>query len=218
MTCMITVAGQKGGAGKTTIAINLAEELCSRGHRVLLVDADLQCSARHWADVAAEEGREVSPVLGVSGPSMRASIAAVAGSFDIIVIDTPPRLGVEAKTGIAIADLVLVPVSPGPTDLWALGEVQKVIEEGRVFHPQLIAAIVLNRVDARTMLSSSMKEAAAESQIPVLSTTLGNRVAYPEALAAGAGVNSYAPGTPAAKETASLASEVWAALEERAAA
>jgi chromosome partitioning protein len=208
MPLAIALVAQKGGAGKTTIALNLADALRVDGRRVLIVDADPQATARIFADVAVERGVEAPPVIGATGPSMKQAVAAVAESFDAIIIDTPPRMSAEAKAAMALARIVLVPVSPGPADVWALGHTTAALDEVRAFRPDLIARVVLNRVDRRTALSQTLGEDAATSGLTVMSSALGNRVAYPEATAGGQGVVSYAPDSVAAGEVRALLDEV----------
>jgi len=85
---IVAVAGQKGGAGKTTVAVNLAAEGIARGLRVLLVDADPQGSARTWVAVAVEGGHPV-PSIATGGATMHADLPARAKGFDLVVVDTP---------------------------------------------------------------------------------------------------------------------------------
>lgn len=210
MPLTITLAAQKGGAGKTTLALHLADALHQAGKRVLVVDSDPQGSARTWADIAAERGVSSAIVIGAGGPSMRQSVLAVAETADVIIIDTPPRMAIETKTAMALADVVLVPVSPGPSDIWALGQTQETLDEVRALRPNLKARVVLNRLDRRTALGQGLGDAAAAAGLVVMEATLGNRVAFPEAIGGGQGVVSYAPKSDAANEVTTLLDEVLA--------
>lgn len=208
---VIAVAGQKGGAGKTTLAVNLAEAFRLAGRRVLLVDTDPQGSARIWADVAGEAGRtEAVPVLGTGGPALRNTLRGLEGSAELVVIDTPPRMAAEAKAAMAVAHLVLVPLAPGHTDVWALAKTLEVLTEVQAIRPDggPPARAVLNRVDRRTGLSQALPEAATSAGMQVLKTELGNRVAYAEAVGAGESVASYDQGGKAAQEIEALRAEV----------
>jgi chromosome partitioning protein len=212
MPLTIALTSQKGGSGKTTIALSLADALHAQGKRVLVVDADAQGTARIWADVGAERGVAGAPVIGAGGASMRQAISSVAEGFDVLLVDTPPRMSVEAKTAMALAHLVLVPVSPGPADVWALTQTAEALDEVRALRPDLKARIVLNRLDRRTALAQGLGESAAASGLEVLEAALGNRIAFPEAIAAGQGVTTYAPTSAAADEVRALLAEVLAVI------
>lgn len=215
MPLVLSCVAQKGGAGKTTLALNLADAFMNEaGQRVLVVDADPQGSLRIWADVAAERDVRAPTVVGVNGGSIRKTVGDLAESFDVIIIDTPPRMGREAEQAVAVSHLTLVPVAPGPADIWALSQTVdtlKHVESMRASDP-VLARVVLNRVDSRTGIGANLAADAATSGLAVLQASLGNRVAFPEAMAGGQGVISYAPSTPAADEVRDLAREVLALL------
>src|SRR5208283_4891656 len=119
MALVIAVASLKGGSGKSTITINLATCLHGKRHKVLIVDADSQGTCQGWAEIAAAADRDTPPVVGM-GSELRRDLAKVSGGFDVVVIDSPPRLGSEQRAAMLVADLVLMPVTPGPADVWAL--------------------------------------------------------------------------------------------------
>jgi len=212
MSLTISVCTLKGGAGKSTIAINLATCLHRDGHRALIVDADSQPTCAAWAAVAAESGREGPPVVGIAGASLRRDLEGVARGFDVVVIDAPPRLGREQRAAMLSADLVVMPVTPGPADVWALRETIGLLNEAREYRPELGAVVVLNRIDARTTISSVTRRAVADAGVPILTATLGNRVAFGEATAAGLGVVTYAPKSRAAEEIRAFTSAVLAVI------
>ncbi len=208
MTYTVGICGLKGGAGKTNLAVNLADFLHAEGKRVLLVDADPQATAKIWADIAAEVEHDSATVALCHGASMKRTVTRLAEGFDVVIIDTPPRLEVETRSAMRLANLVLLPVSPGHQDAWALAGTLEQLAEVLDDRPDLTARIVLNRVDTRTTLAAKLREAAEETEVPVLDTSLGNRVAYPEALGAGMGVATYAASSEAADELAALVAEL----------
>jgi len=215
MTLTIIAATLKGGAGKSTVVQNLATCLHKAKHRVLIVDADPQGTCAGWAEIASANGREGPPVVSMKAAAMRKDLRQVAEGWDVVVIDTPPRLGTEQRQAMLEADIVLFPVTPGPADAWALQQSLAILEEARGLRPELRAAIVLNRLDTRTGLADVTRDAMKDVGVPVLATALGNRVAYPEAMAVGSGVAAYAPSSPAAKEATALTRAVLKMLESR---
>lgn len=202
---VVTVAQQKGGSGKTTLAANLAVEFRQRGLRVALLDTDPQGSLGRWF-----MARRVR--LGDAGMEFTTASAWGVGyeceklkkQADIVIIDTPPKVDADLRPALREADLVLVPVAASMVDLWATDGVFDLIgREGRK------AVIVLNRVKAGTRLGAEVS-AAAEKVGGVAAASLGQRVAYAETLGEGLGA-SETRGSAAA-EVARLADEVLGLL------
>jgi chromosome partitioning protein len=206
---ILALVGQKGGAGKSTIAILVAAELAARGRRVLLVDADPQGTARTWGAVRAERGVDGGPsVVAMTGLLHRPEgVPRLASGFDDVVIDCPPRLADVQRSALVVADIAILPCGPTSADTWALAESLKPIAEVAELRP-LKSAIVLNRVRAGTAAGRGAREALASAGAPILGTALGLRQAYAEAVGAGLSVGAYAPRDPAAEELRALANEV----------
>jgi chromosome partitioning protein len=214
MAWTLVLAGQKGGVGKTTVALCLAAEAVHRGLRVLLVDADPQGSARTWGDVAAEAGRP-APTLVAMGATMHrdGQLAQLARGYDLTLVDCPPRHGEIQRSALLCADLVILPCGPSAVDAWALSASLELVQEARALAPALRAHVLITRKQGRTALGKGARAVLAASGLPVLTTELGYRIAYQEALAAGQGVTTYAPRDPAAAEARALLDEVRTLLE-----
>lgn len=208
MALTIAVVSQKGGVGKTTLTLNLAAALHAGGSRVLVVDADPQGTAQVWSDIAQESGVDAPTVVATTGPSMRQVLSSMGDSFDVIVIDTPPRMNAEAKAAMLQAHVVLVPLAPGPENVWSLAQTASAIEEVQLYRPDLLVRAVLNKMDKRTALSASLRDDLGATSLQAFDNTLTARVAFPEATATGQGAVSYAPRSPAAREVAALADEI----------
>lgn len=210
---IVAVAGQKGGAGKSTVAVNVAAELVHRGRSVLLVDADPQGTSRTWAEVAAEAGRP-SPTVAAMGATMHRpdQLPRLRSSFDCVVVDCPPRAGDVQRAALMVADVAVLPCGPSAADAWALAGSLEAVAEARALRPQLVAVVLLTRVQGRTALGRGARDVLAESGLPLLRASLGYRVAYAEALAAGRGVTDYAPADRAAVEVRGLVDELEALL------
>lgn len=199
MPIVIAFAALKGGVGKSTLSINLATCLHRGGHRVLVVDADPQGTCTAWAARATELENEGPPVIAMLGGGIRRDLPRVAQAYDVVVVDSPSRMGTEARNAMLVADLVVVPVTPGAADIWAARDTIHVLEDARDLRPELRARLVLNRAD-RTTLSRLASRAVDELGVAPLDAVVAQRVALGEATAAGLGVVDYAPSSDAARE------------------
>ena len=205
---IICLCGQKGGSGKSTLSQNIAAEYLRRGHRVFLGDADPQGTSLSWAAAAEAAGAERPTVLGLpEGFHAAGQVPTVSEQFDRTVIDTAPRLDSIQRSALAIADIALFPVSAGPAETWAFAEPLRLIREAQAFRPDLKVGVVLNR-HQRTSMTRETLATMASTGVRVLSTRIGLRTAFQQAMAAGEGVTTYAPGSAAAKEVISLIDEL----------
>lgn len=213
----IVVFNRKGGVGKSTIAISVASELQRRGRRVLLGDADDQRTALTWASHATEQGHLAPTAIGLHTGFHKPGQLPDAG-YDYTVLDLPGRDDVVCRAGLLIADAVIVPVQAGAIEAWALASTLKTIGEARVIRPQLQPLIVINRDAPRTTMAKNTRQALEGCGIQIARTTLGSRVAFVEAIAAGQGPSTYQPEGAAAKEIVNLVNEIQENLSDAEAA
>lgn len=202
----ISIQNQKGGVGKTTLAIHISHALALKGARVLLVDADPQGSARDWA--AARTDKPPFSVIGLDRPTLHRDLPPLAKDYDHVVIDGPPRVSELARSAIIASDLVVVPIQPSPYDVWAADEVIKLIREASVFKETLKSVFVINRRIVNTAIGRDVGDALAEYLIPVLKTVVSQRVSFAESAAAGGTVLDTDPNGAAAKEILALTEEI----------
>ena len=182
----IAVANQKGGTGKTTLAVNLAAGLHRRGTTVLL-DADPQGSASNWARVGGADG-DLPPVRGLVAAEVGSAIGQAA-SCRYVLVDCPPHLQSDTlRRVVEWVDLVLIPVQPSPLDLWASVDMAAAVVGTRVRNPGLRAFMVLNQLDSRNALSGAMHQALAEFDVPALANGLTRRAAFRSAALEGRSV------------------------------
>lgn len=207
MGWVVTVAQQKGGAGKTTLAVNLAVEFLRRGLTVAVLDTDPQGSLGRW--FLARRAR-----LGQAGMELSTASAWGVGyeceklkkQVDIVIVDTPPKVDADLRPALREADLVLVPVAESMVDLWATDGVFDLVgREGRR------ALIVLNRGKAGSRLGVEVAAAAALVG-SVAAARLGARVAFARSL--GEGTSVVEERGPGAAEVAALAEEVLGLLDQ----
>ena len=197
---------QKGGVGKTTLAVHVADALARRKQRVLLVDADPQGSALDWA--AARRGEPLFPVAGLPRASIHKELPTLAKGYDVVIIDGPPRVYDVARSAIMASDLVLIPVQPSPYDVWAAKEIVDMLHEATVFKPHLKSAFAINRKIVNTALGRDVVDALTDYPIPVFKTAICQRVALAESAAQGQTVFETAPDNPAGKEILALVEEL----------
>lgn len=208
---IVSFLNQKGGSGKTTLAIHLATVLAERG-KVLLVDADPQGSALDWkAQRAADSG---FPVVGLPKPTLHLEVAVLAESCDWVLIDGPPRASALTRSAVAASDLVLIPVQPSPFDLWAARDVLDILEECSTLRPDLQARFVVNRLFVRTRLGAEVRGTLADLPVGALRTEIRNRTDYAKAVREGRTAIETAPGSAAANDFRALADEIQGIVEE----
>jgi chromosome partitioning protein len=181
---VITVAQQKGGSGKTTLAANLAVALARAGHSVAVVDTDPQGSLGRWFMARDEETD--APGLDFSTASawgVGYEMKKLSRRYDFVLVDTPPKVDSDLRPALRESHLVLVPVATSAVDVWALDSILDLAD--RVGVPALV---VLNRFKAGTRVSGEVDGLLTEREVRRAGTVLGNRVVYAEALGCGRGV------------------------------
>lgn len=206
---VLTLAQQKGGAGKTTLAVNMAAAAKAAGLSVALLDTDPQGSLGRWFMTRRERlGDPGVEFATASAWGVSYECEKLRGLHDLVIIDTPPKVDADLRPALREAALILVPVSASHLDLWAVDGVLDLIRR-----EQRPARLVLNRAAPRTRLAATLDEAMAELPVPRAESTLKNRVAYAESLGAGTSVVETAPRGPAAAEIGALWAEVTALME-----
>ncbi|MCR9124744.1 MAG: ParA family protein [Rhodobacteraceae bacterium] len=204
---VITIAQQKGGAGKTTLAVNLAVGFARQGKSVGLMDIDPQGSAGRWfmtrLETMADPGLEFSTASAWGVPY---ECRKLAERCDIVIIDTPPKADSDLRPALRAADLVLVPVATSHLDLWAVEAVLQLAErEGKS------TLMVMTRARAGTRLAADVAAKLAEMQADVARAPMANRIVYAETLGQGKAAIETAR-NPAHDEVAALVAEIDLAL------
>jgi chromosome partitioning protein len=206
---ILALLNQKGGVGKTTLALNLAGAWAAMGKRVTLIDADPQGSALDWSQQRSREGLpRLFGVIGLARDTLHREAPEIARDADHVVIDGPPRVTGLVRSALLASDLLLIPVQPSPFDGWASAEMLTLLSEARIYRPELAARFVLNRCGARTILSRETAEALAEHDPPVLGCTIGQRIAFAVAAQSGRLASELDEDSPAAREIATLVEEI----------
>ena len=205
---VIAVVQQKGGSGKTTLAVNLAVTCLKRGLSVALLDTDPQGSLGRWFMTRRERLGEAGLEFSTSSAwGVSYECEKLKKTVDIVIVDTPPKVDADLRPALREADLVLVPVASSHVDLWATEGVLDLAarERKRVW-------MVLNRARAGTRLGEDVARAAAELSAGLTEARLANRVVYAETLGQGLGAAEAGPGAAVA-EVAALTDEVLRLLD-----
>lgn len=204
---IVTIAQQKGGSGKTTLAAHLAVAWALEGHRtVAILDVDPQGSLGEWLERREQrlgEGNTGLAFRTASGWGARREARALARDYDIVIVDTPPHADLAARNAMELAALVVVPVQPTPTDLWATEATLMMAKAEDV-----PAVMVLNRVPPRARLTGEITGALNDFAAPVTAGRLGNRIAFAESLGAGSTALEMRAASRAAEEVRVLAKEL----------
>ncbi|WP_027710228.1 ParA family partition ATPase [Zooshikella ganghwensis] len=208
---VISILNQKGGAGKTTIAVNLAHALKLEGGKVLLVDSDPQGSARDWNE--ANEG-EIVPVVGLDRETLPKDLQAIKAGYDWVIIDGAPQIAKLSGAAVKASDLVVIPCQPSPYDVWAAADLVDIIKARQdVTNGKPLAAFIISRAIKNTKLGREVQEALEGYELPIMHSSTTQRVAYPTTASEGQTV-FVEPKSAAAQEVNLIKNEVKELLND----
>lgn len=187
---IVVIGNEKGGTGKTTLAVNLAVMRTLAGKDTLLIDTDQQQSAGSWTQLRDETQKDQAsvPCLFKTGKALGFEIAKMAERFDTVIVDAGGRIGEELQYAVAVCNTLVVPVKPSAFDLWSMsnmdGMLRRLEEKSGEKVPSLI---VLNQVKGRAENNPEAQEVLNvlrtefAERFKLYEQTIGDRVAYPRA-------------------------------------
>lgn len=212
---VVAVLNEKGGCGKTTIATNLARGLQREGLDVLIVDSDVQGSARDWG--AAQSDVDTPAVVGIDRPVLHKNIPEVGEGNDVVVVDGAARAEKMQTSAIKAADLVLIPVQPSAYDIWSSETLVDLVEARREVAGKPDAAFVISRQIVGTNLADEAQEALESFDLPVMEGRTAQRVIYAEAASQGLSVLDVDPSSKATAEVLQIVEDTLTVLDKQSA-
>jgi len=198
---VLAIASQKGGVGKSTLAVHLATQATAHGTRVLLLDLDPQGSAMEWANRRGDRPPDVS---GVNPASVGKDVErARAEGYGLVVVDTAPHADHAALQAARAADLVVIPCRPSTFDIAAISAT---LDLCRLANKP--AVVVLNAAPVRSRVTAEAEEAISDKGGMVSPVVVRQRVAFQHCMIDGRTASEYEPGGEAAREISCLLADL----------
>ena len=200
---IISLVNQKGGVGKTTIALNLAGCLSERGRRVLLVDADPQGSVFQWQSIANDTSFDME-----HRPSASLIDNSMGRNHDYTIIDAPPAIGDITRAVLAVSNLAIVPVGPSPLDIWSSKETINLFGDAKKTNRRFKSKLLICKKIVGTRVGKEVREALETYGMGLFQSEISQRIAFIEAMISGRSVLDHAPHSEAAREIGRLCLEI----------
>jgi chromosome partitioning protein len=207
----LALVSQKGGVGKSAIAVSLAVAFEESGRKVAVIDLDRQASAQKWGD---SRRRPRPQVMGGLADRLAVMLdAAERGGAELAIIDTPPHSDKNALAAVLIADLTLVPTLPEIFDLRAIRETVELLQMAK---REARGVILFNGVQpARKAMMEDAEQTAQRYGLEICPARLSRLAPFADALVSGMGVTEFSPRSKSAVEIRDLRSWIALYLHER---
>lgn len=201
---IILVGGEKGGTGKTTLAVNLAALRALQGRDVLLIDTDVQASASYWAQSRDEaQTRPRIACIQKFGKGLPTEVRDLARRYQDLIIDAGGRDSVELRSSLVVAERVFIPIQPSQFDIWTLGRMDDLVRTAQGFNAELRASVVISRASTNPSVNEAAEARtllADFEHLRLANAIIRDRIAYRKAARDGLSVDELKPGDPKAIE------------------
>ena len=201
-----TIAQQKGGTGKTTLAVHLALAFIKyHNHKVAIIDTDPQGSLGKWFMIRTEKNSLNKNLTFKTASLWGAQYESkmLKQDHDIVIIDTPPKIESDARPAIEASDLVLIPVAPSPVDFWAT---EAIIEIAKKAKRKVL--IQINRANHRSKLISKTHEYIKSINVISTDTLIGHRQIFVSSMGEGKTVVEKQRKSKAVEEIKSISNQI----------
>ena len=203
---VITISQQKGGTGKTTLAVHLALAFIKyHNHKVAIIDTDPQGSLGKWFMIRSEKNSLNKNLTFKTASLWGAQYESkmLKQDHDIVIIDTPPKIESDARPAIEASDLVLIPVAPSPVDFWAT---EAIIEIAKKAKRKVL--IQINRANHRSKLISKTHEYIKSINVKSTDTLIGHRQIFVSSMGEGKTVVEKQRKSKAVEEIKSISNQI----------
>ena len=201
---IILIGGEKGGTGKTTLAVNLAALRALQGRDVLLIDTDVQASASYWAQSRDEaQTRPRIACIQKFGKGLPTEVRDLARRYQDLIIDAGGRDSVELRSSLVVAERVFIPIQPSQFDIWTLGRMDDLVRTAQGFNAELRASVVISRASTNPSVNEAAESRtllADFEHLRLANAIIRDRIAYRKAARDGLSVDELKPGDPKAIE------------------
>lgn len=211
---ILLIGGEKGGTGKTTLAVNLAALRALQGRDVLLIDTDVQASASYWAQ-SRDEGQVQPRVACIQkfGKGLQTEARDLARRYQDLIIDAGGRDSAELRSALVVAERVYIPIQPSQFDIWTLGRMDDLVKTAQGFNPALRAWVAISRASTNPSVNEVAEARSLLADFEHLNLSpavIRDRIAYRKAARDGLSVEELKPADPkAGEEMRALFQEVF---------
>jgi chromosome partitioning protein len=195
MAQIIGIIQVKGGAGRSTIATNLAGMLSASGNKVALIDCDMpQATSASWYSIRKANNKQGSLTVATAEDHTQliAEIESLNQDQDIIIIDAPPRIAEITRVALILSNLCIVPLGASLADIWATSDLLTTIEQAKQHKENVNVRILWNKFRPSTKSAKDLSQEVKDKlNLKELATKLGYRVAYSDAFGEGLTVTEW---------------------------
>jgi len=199
---IILIASQKGGCGKSTLAINIAVVLAHEGKDVLLVDADKQFSASNWAQERFESCKDKPQINCVQKQdNIATSLKDLATRYQIVIVDAAGRDSKEMRSAMLVADKLIIPSRPAQFDLDTIPRMSEIVDTARDINEnlQVYTVLTMSPSNSQSDTQEAVKYLNTFDNFVLCSTIIGDRKIFRDSSSTGLGVTELLAKTPSDK-------------------